>query len=220
MIQRLRRFGLARLDLRRGAVVFRHALLEGFDALGNIAHQLRDLATPKQQEHDADHQDPMPETHRTHGVNPPHRRAVVRGLASLFNRETRPRALQKQGPESISGRGLGARWSQSPYPSSVPSTRGAKPRSRSPGSSGSSSGRNAVSSEGSGTLKSAGNVPSNRPEPLRSSSPGRSPSASRPKWPRKSGVVPYVSGRPGALRRPRGRTQPVSSSTSRVPLAA
>ena len=31
-------------------------------------------------------------------------------------------------------------------------------------------------------------------------------------------MVPKVSGRPGALRRPRGRIQPVSSSTSSVPL--
>ena len=38
-----------------------------------------------------------------------------------------------------------------------------------------------------------------------------------PEMARNASVVPKVSGRPGALRRPRGRIQPVSSSTSSVP---
>ena len=63
---------------------------------------------------------------------------------------------------------------------------GARPRSRSPGSSGSSSSRSAGSSDGIGTAKPGGRRLSSRPEPFSSSRPGRSPSSSRPKCDRKS----------------------------------
>ena len=53
---------------------------------------------------------------------------------------------------------------------------GARPRSRSPGSSGSSSSRSAGSSDGIGTAKPGGRRLSSRPEPFSSSRPGRSPS--------------------------------------------
>ena len=42
--------------------------------------------------------------------------------------------------------------------------------------------------------------------------------APSPKWVRKSCVVAKMSGRPGTSRRPAGRTQPASISTSSVPL--
>src|SRR5215471_761594 len=82
MVDCLGRIVLGRVEFGRIALVVlavRHALLEGFDALRNIAHQLGDLAAPEQQEHDADHYDPMPQTHGTHRVNPPQRRAARSG---------------------------------------------------------------------------------------------------------------------------------------------
>ena len=64
--------------------------------------------------------------------------------------------------------------------SSMRSGGGARPRSRSPGSSGSSSSRSAGSSDGIGTAKPGGRRPSSRPEPFSSSRPGRSPSCLEP----------------------------------------
>src|SRR5712671_8019425 len=54
----------------------------------------------------------------------------------------------------------------SPESSAMRSAGGARPRSRSPGSNGSSSSRSVGSSEGSGTENPAGSRPSNNPEPL------------------------------------------------------
>src|SRR3954468_15602186 len=49
--------GLGFLDL----LVFAHALLEGLDALREVAHQLRNLAAPaEQQQADRQHDDPVP----------------------------------------------------------------------------------------------------------------------------------------------------------------
>src|SRR3954471_17635780 len=49
--------GLGGLRLVRDLVVVLHALLEGLDALGHVAHQIRDLATAEQQQDHCDHQD-------------------------------------------------------------------------------------------------------------------------------------------------------------------
>src|ERR1700752_4591848 len=67
---RRRRIVVDRLDglrgLFRGVFVFLHALLEGLDARGDVAHQIRNLAAPKQQQDHCDHDDPVPNAHRTH----------------------------------------------------------------------------------------------------------------------------------------------------------
>src|SRR5271168_1761917 len=71
--------------LRRGAMVDRlhglglfdrlfvvlHALLEGLDALGDVTHQVGNLAATKQQQDDCDHDDPVPNAKRTHPAIPP-----------------------------------------------------------------------------------------------------------------------------------------------------
>src|ERR1700674_3950788 len=82
MIERLDRFGLWRLDL--GAVILRHALLEGLDALCDIAHQFGNLAASEQQQHDADHHDPMPQAQTTHKITLRNDGPRERGLASQF----------------------------------------------------------------------------------------------------------------------------------------
>ena len=41
-------------------VVFRHALFEGLDALGDVTHEVRNLAASKQQQDDDDHEQPVP----------------------------------------------------------------------------------------------------------------------------------------------------------------
>src|SRR4051812_30965702 len=41
-------------------LVLRHALLEGLDALRDVAHQLGDLAAAEQQQHHPDDDDPVP----------------------------------------------------------------------------------------------------------------------------------------------------------------
>src|SRR5262249_44185492 len=58
--------GLAGLDGRR-LFLAADTLLEGRQALAEIAHQLRDLAaTAKQQQHDGQHDEPMPYAEATH----------------------------------------------------------------------------------------------------------------------------------------------------------
>src|SRR6266446_6219480 len=58
--------GLGSLGLAGRLVVFLHALLEGFDALGNVAHQLGDLAPAEQQKQDGKNKDfgPLPSRDR------------------------------------------------------------------------------------------------------------------------------------------------------------
>src|SRR5690606_32811705 len=57
--------------LRRiGRLVIRHALLEALDALGDIAHQFRNLAAAKQQQHHHQNDQPMPDAERTHFATP------------------------------------------------------------------------------------------------------------------------------------------------------
>src|SRR3954451_7701476 len=51
---------LDRLGLLRRLVVVLHALLEGLDALRDVAHQIRNLAAPEQQQDAPDHDDPVP----------------------------------------------------------------------------------------------------------------------------------------------------------------
>src|SRR5258705_10801499 len=79
------------------------------------------------------------------------------------------------------------------HSSPVRSGGGARPRSRSPGSSGSSSSRKVGASEGIGTENSGGSRPSNMPAPLSSSSPGRTPTASMPKSDRNAPTVPLLN---------------------------
>src|SRR5215470_9873229 len=63
-LDRLHLLGLGRLFR---LLVFREALLERLDALGEVAHQLRNLATAaKQQKTNRQYDDPMPNAHRTH----------------------------------------------------------------------------------------------------------------------------------------------------------
>src|SRR5436190_12682152 len=54
------------LGLVSGLLVLLHALLECFDALRDIAHQVGNLATTEQQQDDCDHDDPVPNAKRTH----------------------------------------------------------------------------------------------------------------------------------------------------------
>ena len=61
MIDRLHGLGLF-----RSLLIVLHALLEGLDALRDIAHQVRNLATPEQQQDDCDHDDSVPNAKRTH----------------------------------------------------------------------------------------------------------------------------------------------------------
>src|SRR5690606_36345490 len=42
-------------------VLVRHALLEALDALGHVAHQLRNLAAAEQEQHDDQHDQPVPD---------------------------------------------------------------------------------------------------------------------------------------------------------------
>src|SRR5262249_2692582 len=53
----------------RGVVVS-HALLEGFDALGHVAHHFRNLAASEQKQHNQDDNDPVPDTQTTHDFPP------------------------------------------------------------------------------------------------------------------------------------------------------
>src|SRR5262245_17197293 len=170
----------ARLGGDLGALVLGHALLEGLDALRDVTHQLGNLAAPEQQQHDADDDDPVPNTQATHWLI------------------LRPGAARRAQPMRGFGQNLGAgsgknkdSQGRGTIPRGVYSSggRGASARSRSPSSRGSSSSRSAGSSEGTGTLKPAGSAPSNRPAPLSSSRPGRSDSDSRPKCDKKASLV-------------------------------
>src|SRR6266849_6879193 len=93
MLDRLARFGS--LALARRLVLFLHALLEGFDALGNVAHQLGDLAPAEQQKQDGNHHDPVPNAQAAHGISSVTARA--RGATRLVHRQARRRGRQKQG---------------------------------------------------------------------------------------------------------------------------
>src|SRR6202161_304758 len=71
-----------RIGGRRTGLFLGHALLEGFDAFGDIAHHVRNLAAPAeyQEQHGADDQ-PMPDTQGAH-TNLRVQRAPA--LAALF----------------------------------------------------------------------------------------------------------------------------------------
>src|ERR1700722_13508734 len=89
MVDRLYGFGLL-----RSLVVILHALLEGLDTLGDVAHQIRNLATAEQQQDDCDHDDPVPNAKRTHPASLQTRE--TNDAASIFP-ESRLRRCQKQG---------------------------------------------------------------------------------------------------------------------------
>src|SRR5215475_2927534 len=81
-------FGLVVVDgllLGRGRhrgrlLVVRHALLEGLDALGEVAHERGDFAAPaEQQERDRNDDDPVHDAQRTH-------RNILRAGAPTLNR--------------------------------------------------------------------------------------------------------------------------------------
>src|SRR3546814_14463103 len=65
-----RRLRLKALRLLRLLLVFSHALLEAFDALGDIAHHVGKPALAEQQHHDDANYQPMPDAERTHGNSP------------------------------------------------------------------------------------------------------------------------------------------------------
>src|SRR5258705_13638348 len=89
MIDRLHGLGLL-----RSLVIVLHALLEGLDALRDIAHQIGDLAAPEQQQDDCDHDDPVPNAKRTH---PPTLQTREAGDPASSLSETRLGRCQKQG---------------------------------------------------------------------------------------------------------------------------
>src|SRR5215212_7154764 len=76
------RIGRGRRRRRRygGRLFLAHALLEGFDALRDVAHHVRDLAAPEQQQDDDAHDEPMPNAYATHG-SPPAPALPRRGVA-------------------------------------------------------------------------------------------------------------------------------------------
>src|SRR5947207_3721372 len=70
--------GLRRLGrLFRRLFVFLHALLERLDAGSDVAHQVRNLATAEQQQDHHDHDEPVPNTKRTHPATLQKRGATV-----------------------------------------------------------------------------------------------------------------------------------------------
>src|SRR5262249_26423933 len=114
MVNRLHRrigFGAA-----VGGLIVGHALLEGFDAAGNVTHHVRDLvaASEPPQDYGADDQ-PMPDAQGTHEIlRPPDAYAysLIRGARGLGARglyvpvepETRRRDRQKQACEAMPSR--------------------------------------------------------------------------------------------------------------------
>src|SRR6185312_982325 len=194
--------------VRLGSVVVGHAFLEGLDALSDVAHHVGDLAAAEQQQDPGNHHDPVPDTHGTHkppsaptgGTPPPSVSLKTRRVSR--QKQERPHVANAagriwlMGPNNADYGEISSRVPPTkaehgtPRYSSTRSGGGARPRSRSPGSSGSSSSRSAGSSDGIGTEKPGGRRLSSRPEPFSSSRPGRSPRASRPKCDRKSSLVP------------------------------
>src|ERR1700680_3060401 len=91
MIDRLHGLGLF-----RGLVIVLHAFLEGLDALRDVAHQVRNLATAEQQQDDCDHDDPVPNAKRTHPASSKHERPA-----------TRPNLWKKLGSGGVKNKDLG-----------------------------------------------------------------------------------------------------------------
>src|SRR5262249_28898095 len=79
----------------RGLVVL-HALLESLDALGDVTHQIRNLAAAEQQQDDCDHHDPVPNAKRTHPATL--QTGNGRSFRPVLSPESRPAGCQKQGP--------------------------------------------------------------------------------------------------------------------------
>src|SRR5260370_20474082 len=88
MIDRLHGLGLF-----RSLVIVLHALLEGLDALRDVAHQIRNLAATEQQQDDCDHHDPVPNAKRTH---PATLQTRVAGVPARSSAESRRASSQKQ----------------------------------------------------------------------------------------------------------------------------
>src|SRR5579863_6563413 len=107
----LRRSGvvdrLYRLALVGDFVVVLHALLEGLDALGDVTHQVGNLAATKQQQDDPDHDDPVPNAQRTHPATLQNARNAGPFGPELSFSERRLKRCRKQGlrPRKISLRG-------------------------------------------------------------------------------------------------------------------
>src|SRR3954468_14779599 len=91
---------------RGGRILVAHALLEGFDALGDIAHHLGDLAAPEQEHDDRADDDPVPDACATHG-GPPRCQATRRAPGLNSRPQPRGGGPGRQG-ERRSGRGLRA----------------------------------------------------------------------------------------------------------------
>src|ERR1700724_3865316 len=82
------------VGLFRSLVIVLHALLEGLDALCDVAHQVRNLAAAEQQQDDCDHDDPVPNAKRTHPATLQTREASNPARPKVKNRLRR---RQKQG---------------------------------------------------------------------------------------------------------------------------
>src|SRR5260370_722888 len=85
---------------RRGLgdfIVLRHSLFERFDAFGDIAHDVGNLAlAAEQQQRDRAEQHPMPNTEATHGRLPDPRRRPVEPAAHPRSRKPKREMPQKQ----------------------------------------------------------------------------------------------------------------------------
>src|SRR5258707_6407208 len=78
-------------------IVVRKAFLEGFHALGDVSHQVGNLAlASEQEERNRAEQHPMPNAKATHGRRPIARRPVTTASASSLWPERKRATRQKQ----------------------------------------------------------------------------------------------------------------------------
>ena len=120
------RFSIER-GRRRGRgfrlVVLRHALLEGFDALGDVAHDVGNLAlAAEQQQRDRSEQHPVPDAKATHDRHPRlaragPTRALARNLSAPARQKQARRRCSRRAPAADpAARGLVSRCAGSNLP--------------------------------------------------------------------------------------------------------
>ena len=81
--------------VRLRIVVLGHALLEGFDALRHVAHQIGNLAAPEKHHDEQEHDDPMPNRETTHiGLQNPRLSPVTPAAARTI--ANRPLAFNRR----------------------------------------------------------------------------------------------------------------------------
>src|SRR5690606_14335310 len=78
-----------------------HALLEGFHALGDVAHDVGDLAAAEQQQHDHQDDNPMPDTAETHDQAPPAGGLMLSSSLMFFLKALMPLATSPIRPEIL-----------------------------------------------------------------------------------------------------------------------